>query len=383
MSDAAAHRRRRARAARRHDRRRALPRRAAAALDRAAGCGRAAVRAVSRRIRCRSRFPADASEQRVDRRRARGTWWEQTALRTRGRAATGPTSSSRRPTPRRLACAAARGHDSRRLVRRAPGMVPAARRCAAPVADRARSAARRVGRLHRFGVLDERRDRLRVCTSPLEPASGSRSSAPGVSPRIAGRRRAGSPDAATPLVLFVGSMFNRRRLPDLIAAFARATADMPDARLVIVGDEPHLAAAGSRRRSRRAHGVGDRGRAAQLRRRRRSSRDLYARASVFAFLSEYEGFGLTPLEALAAGVPIVVLDTPVAREVYGAAAEYVPPRRHRRDCRGALSAAVSTRRRRPRDSLRTRRRRPRPLSWDDAAARDAVERIERTSPIGR
>jgi alpha-1,3-rhamnosyl/mannosyltransferase len=50
---------------------------------------------------------------------------------------------------------------------------------------------------------------------------------------------------------------------------------------------------------------------------------LYARAAVFAFLSEYEGFGLTPLEALAAGVPIVVLDTPVAREVYGPTAVYV------------------------------------------------------------
>jgi glycosyltransferase involved in cell wall biosynthesis len=52
---------------------------------------------------------------------------------------------------------------------------------------------------------------------------------------------------------------------------------------------------------------------------------LYAGASVFAFLSEYEGFGLTPLEALTAGVPIVVLDTPVAREVYGDAAAYVAP----------------------------------------------------------
>ena len=46
---------------------------------------------------------------------------------------------------------------------------------------------------------------------------------------------------------------------------------------------------------------------------------------MFAFLSEYEGFGLTPLEALAAGVPPVVLDTPVARETCGAAARYVAP----------------------------------------------------------
>jgi alpha-1,3-rhamnosyl/mannosyltransferase len=53
-------------------------------------------------------------------------------------------------------------------------------------------------------------------------------------------------------------------------------------------------------------------------------RDLYARARAFVFLSEYEGFGLTPVEALAAGVPIVVLDTSVAREVYGDAAIYVP-----------------------------------------------------------
>jgi glycosyltransferase involved in cell wall biosynthesis len=52
--------------------------------------------------------------------------------------------------------------------------------------------------------------------------------------------------------------------------------------------------------------------------------DLYARAAVFAFLSEYEGFGLTPLEALANGVPPLVLDTAVAREVYGDAAVYVP-----------------------------------------------------------
>ena len=56
---------------------------------------------------------------------------------------------------------------------------------------------------------------------------------------------------------------------------------------------------------------------------RRAAPDLYARARAFAFLSEYEGLGLTPLEALAAGVPPVLLDTPVARESCGDAALYV------------------------------------------------------------
>jgi alpha-1,3-rhamnosyl/mannosyltransferase len=52
--------------------------------------------------------------------------------------------------------------------------------------------------------------------------------------------------------------------------------------------------------------------------------DLYGRAAAFVFLSEYEGFGLTPLEAMAHGLPPVVLDTTVAREIYGEAAVRLP-----------------------------------------------------------
>ena len=52
---------------------------------------------------------------------------------------------------------------------------------------------------------------------------------------------------------------------------------------------------------------------------------LYRDASVFAFLSEYEGFGMTPLEALATDVPALVGDTAVAREVYKDSVLYVPP----------------------------------------------------------
>jgi glycosyltransferase involved in cell wall biosynthesis len=125
----------------------------------------------------------------------------------------------------------------------------------------------------------------------------------------------------SPLVLYVGTLLNRRRLPDLITAFARAARDVPDARLVIVGADRTWPKQDLRSvvESNNVSAKVDMREyidQAELAR-------LYAQASVFAFLSEYEGFGLTPLEALSAGVPIVVLDTPVAREVYGPAAIYV------------------------------------------------------------
>ncbi|MDQ7908186.1 MSMEG_0565 family glycosyltransferase [Phytohabitans sp. ZYX-F-186] len=47
---------------------------------------------------------------------------------------------------------------------------------------------------------------------------------------------------------------------------------------------------------------------------------LVAGAAAFAFPSTKEGFGLAALEALAAGVPLVVSDLPVLREVFGGAA---------------------------------------------------------------
>ncbi|EFC80615.1 MSMEG_0565 family glycosyltransferase [Parafrankia sp. EUN1f] len=50
---------------------------------------------------------------------------------------------------------------------------------------------------------------------------------------------------------------------------------------------------------------------------------LVAAASVFAFPSAKEGFGLAALEALAAGVPVVTRDLPVLREVLGAAGSAV------------------------------------------------------------
>ena len=52
-------------------------------------------------------------------------------------------------------------------------------------------------------------------------------------------------------------------------------------------------------------------------------RELYAGADVLLQLSSYEGFGLPPLEAQAAGVPVVCNDIPVFREVLGDGAIFV------------------------------------------------------------
>lgn len=127
-----------------------------------------------------------------------------------------------------------------------------------------------------------------------------------------------------PLVLFVGSIFERRRVDRLIEAFDEVAARVPKAQLEIVGDNrtrhPQLDLDAIRR-----------GRAHADRIHIRSYVDdetlaaLYQRASVLALLSEYEGFGFTPLEALAAGVAPVLLDTPIARETCGEAARYVAP----------------------------------------------------------
>ncbi|HEY0284804.1 MAG TPA: glycosyltransferase family 1 protein [Vicinamibacterales bacterium] len=124
-----------------------------------------------------------------------------------------------------------------------------------------------------------------------------------------------------PVVLFVGSVFNRRHLPDLIRAFKPIATRHPGARLEIVGDNrtyPHedlpaiAAAEGIASRVSIRPYVSD----ADL-------AELYGQARVFSLLSEYEGFGHPPLEALGSGVPSVLLDTDVAREVCGHAALYV------------------------------------------------------------
>ena len=123
-------------------------------------------------------------------------------------------------------------------------------------------------------------------------------------------------------VLYVGSIFARRHVPDLIAAFGHVASRHDDAWLELVGDNRSFPPEDIAKVILKSSGV------ARIHWHRYAPEHelwrLYSEARAFAFLSEYEGLGLTPLEALAVGIPSVLLDTPVAREACGDAALYVP-----------------------------------------------------------
>jgi glycosyltransferase involved in cell wall biosynthesis len=119
-------------------------------------------------------------------------------------------------------------------------------------------------------------------------------------------------------VLAVGTMEPRKGLDVLAAAYRRLLADDPQAPpLVLVGPsgwgaQPDLAALPPGQVRVPGYLDPDELRAA------------VANARVLAFPSRYEGFGLPPLEAMAAGTPVVASDIPAVREVTAGHARLVP-----------------------------------------------------------
>ncbi len=111
-----------------------------------------------------------------------------------------------------------------------------------------------------------------------------------------------------PFFLCVGTVEERKDFQTAV----RTLAAFPNHRLVIAG--PHTSYADAVTRVAQQTGVGARtellGYVDEA-----TLRLLYARASALLFPSRYEGFGLPPLQALAAGLPVVASDIPVLREV--------------------------------------------------------------------
>lgn len=139
-------------------------------------------------------------------------------------------------------------------------------------------------------------------------------------------------------VLYVGSILQRRRVDRLIAAFDQIVATVPGARLEIIGENrtPGLDLDALRKKSAHADRIAIRSYVDDA-----TLADLYRRAGAFVFMSEYEGFGMTPIEALAAGVPPVVLDTAIARETYGGAARYVAPSASNAEIASAIATVLT------------------------------------------
>ena len=136
-----------------------------------------------------------------------------------------------------------------------------------------------------------------------------------------------------PYVLHLGTLEPRKGVVDLVAAFGRLAGDRPELELVLAGgtgwgDRPILQAIAASRslgRIRRLGYVGDAEVPALLR-----------RASVVAYPSLEEGFGMPALEALACGAPLVTTTgTPMA-DVAGDSALLVPSGQPR-----ALAAAIA------------------------------------------
>lgn len=167
-------------------------------------------------------------------------------------------------------------------------------------------------------------ERLRVPPARVhvvpEAVASSFAPPPRAAARLAVRERFGVPGR---YVLYVGQFDPRKNMAGLLAAFARAARDDGELRLVIVGDlgrlAVHLRAALERTAAPRERVivtgfVDDAALSA-----------LYAGAECLLHAAILEGFGLTPLESLAAGTPVVGYRAGAVEEVVGDAGVLVDP----------------------------------------------------------
>jgi glycosyltransferase involved in cell wall biosynthesis len=142
------------------------------------------------------------------------------------------------------------------------------------------------------------------------------------------RQKYGLPEK---FILYIGTLEPRKGLDTLVAAFVQLASDVAHD-LVIVGKkgwytEQLFNQVRVFRLEKRVHFTGYVADA--------DLPALYAAASLFAFPSRYEGFGLPPLEAMACGTPVVTSNAASLPEVVADAGLTVPP-----DDPAALAGAI-------------------------------------------
>jgi len=179
-----------------------------------------------------------------------------------------------------------------------------------------------------------------------------------------GRRVAATFGVPGRYVLYVGQFDPRKNMEGLLAAFARAAATHPYLRLVIAGDlgklSSFLTRALEQTRAPRERVVVT-GRVDDP-----TLAALYAGAECLLHAALLEGFGLTPLESLAAGTPVVGYRAGAVQEVVGDAGILVEPSDP--DALGDALVAYLEDEAMQRDLRSRARPRAARFSWDRAAA---------------
>jgi glycosyltransferase involved in cell wall biosynthesis len=171
-----------------------------------------------------------------------------------------------------------------------------------------------------------------------------------------------------PFILYAGTIRPQKNVPRLVEAFAVIRSELENhplfsqLKLVIIGDE--LSRYPAVRRAVVATRVEpfvrflgfvplD------------TLKVFYRAATIFAFPSLHEGFGLAPLEAMACGTPVVASDVPALVEAVGDAAELVTPDNLFDVARGLRVVLLDENRRS--ELSRTGRARAQRFDWDDTA----------------
>ena len=142
---------------------------------------------------------------------------------------------------------------------------------------------------------------------------------------------AGAPDWAAAIrqdarrrhALFIGTLEARKNLDGLLDAWTRVIAAMPDAPPLVIAGRPTPDAAGALARMNEAPLAGRVRHAGYVSEAARQ--ELYRDAAVLVLPSFHEGFGLTALEAMAAGVPVVASNRGSLPELIGDAGLLVDP----------------------------------------------------------
>jgi glycosyltransferase involved in cell wall biosynthesis len=114
---------------------------------------------------------------------------------------------------------------------------------------------------------------------------------------------------------FLGSFFKRRHIPEIITALEIVRQQHPDMVLLLVGENYAL-----------PPGMITRDQPGVLWLRRLPEDEInafYSSLSLFLYMSEYEGFGLPPMEALNCGTPSLLLRRSSLAEIYGDLALFV------------------------------------------------------------